>query len=211
MNDVANIFQLYTEAHALQMLQRADGRQMYHVNGKALTTHDDAYDDVDNRRTLTLKHGLLHSFNDEPAVEYYGGLNQGTKEWYHNGLRHRDDGAAYVRKKHNADYELQQWFQHDKLHRDDGAAHVAKIGNAVTQRWYQHNKLHRLDGPAAIQSNGDVATKHYAFDGVVYQDDAKHKKMWAQRVLKHLNQPSDDKSVTKYLLQMDAQQTADEI
>lgn len=36
------------------------------------------------------KNGKLHRGNDLPAIEY----SNGEKEWYFNGLRHRENGPA---------------------------------------------------------------------------------------------------------------------
>jgi hypothetical protein len=50
--------------------------------------------------TWTLKEGMLHSYNDLPAVEN----SSGTKEWCKNGVTHRINGPAI--KARNGD----KWY-----------------------------------------------------------------------------------------------------
>ena len=60
---------------------------------------------------------------DGPAVEY----NNGTKEWWINGLPHRIDGPAL-------DYlVVKKWYFHGKRHRKDGPAVEWKNGD---KEWY---------------------------------------------------------------------------
>ena len=56
----------------------------------------------------------------------------GTKEWYLNGKRHREDGPA--NEYANGDKE---WFLNGELHREDGPAIEDANGN---KRWYLNGK-----------------------------------------------------------------------
>ena len=97
----------------------------------------------DDKEGRTYGNGLLHSFDDNPAVIY----PNGHKRWYQNGKIHRgNDLPAIV----YADGE-KCWYQHDKIHRDNGPARIYADG---TQIWYFNDKIHRDYGPAIIYADG---------------------------------------------------------
>ena len=56
----------------------------------------------------------------------------GTKEWYLNGKRHREDGPAYISESGN-----KQWYLNGKLHREDGPAAEWEDG---TKQWFLNDK-----------------------------------------------------------------------
>ena len=58
----------------------------------------------------------------------YTEINDGTKEWYINGKRHREDGPAIIW----ADGEMRWWID-GHLHREDGPAIIKPNGE---KRWY---------------------------------------------------------------------------
>lgn len=93
--------------------------------------------------------GLLHR-EDGPAIEYA----DGSKHWYRHGVAHRDEGPAV--EKANG---LRQWRHNGVLHRIDGPA-VEKAGGFKS--WYVDGKLHRENGPAVERPDG---TCQWYFDG----------------------------------------------
>ena len=66
---------------------------------------------------------------NKPECKTYA---NGTKEWYLNGKRHREDGPAY--EGTNGD---KAWFLNGKRHREDGPACEDTNG---TKEWYVNNK-----------------------------------------------------------------------
>ena len=70
----------------------------------------------------------------------------GTKSWYLNGERHREDGPAIERIDGDKLYYI-----NGKKHREDGPAIIRGGG---TKLWYLNDKLHREDGPAIEWSDG---------------------------------------------------------
>jgi hypothetical protein len=74
--------------------------------------------------------GVLHSYNDLPAVKSEGG-NGG--EWYKNGKRHRDGGLPAV-----VNDKEQEWWVDGKRHRDDG---LPAVENNNEQEWWVDGKL----------------------------------------------------------------------
>ena len=72
--------------------------------------------------------------------------NDGGKEWYLNGKRHRTDGPAV-----ECSNGYKAWWLNDKCHRTDGPAIESSNGS---KEWYLDGKLHRTDGPAIEFSNG---------------------------------------------------------
>ena len=72
--------------------------------------------------------------------------SDGTKRWYLNGKRHREDGPA-------VEYPngTKEWRLHGKYHREDGPAIERANGS---KEWFLHGKLHREDGPACEYPGG---------------------------------------------------------
>ncbi len=89
-------------------------------------------------------------------------------EWQKHGVRHRNDGPAYVaHPTHAIWYKMgikhriggpaistndgrEEWWQNGQLHREDGPAYIEPSG---IQIWYIRGQLHRLDGPAVMFSD----------------------------------------------------------
>ena len=72
--------------------------------------------------------------------------SNGTKHWYLNGKRHREDGPAIERSD-----GTRFWYLSGNRHREDGPAIEYPGG---TKCWYLNGKLHREDGPATECSDG---------------------------------------------------------
>ena len=80
-------------------------------------------------------------------IEYTVTVNEdGTKFWYLNGQRHREDGPA--REFANGSKE---WYLNGRRHREDGPAREFANG---TKFWFLNGQLHREDGPAVEWANG---------------------------------------------------------
>jgi hypothetical protein len=116
----------------------------------------------------TYLNGLLHSYDDEPAF-----VSGNRREWYWNGLLHRDGDLPAVVIEGTAE----RWYRYGKSHRDgDLPAHIAenyqewnKDGNihregdlpaiidGTCSSWYKNNRLHR-DGdlPAVLDVQADM-------------------------------------------------------
>ena len=109
----------------------------------------------DNGTKYWYLNGKRHR-EDGPAVE----LANGTKKWYLKGKLHREDGPA-------AEYAdgYKSWYLDDKLHREDGPAVEWADG---TKQWYLDDNLHREDGPAEEYANGD---KFWYLDGKLHRED----------------------------------------
>jgi hypothetical protein len=87
-----------------------------------------------NGRTYLGKTNFLHSFNDEPAIVQI----DGTKEWYINGERHRENKPAIE----EAD-GTKEWYINGRRHREDGPAVEYPIAPI---RWYCNGKIHQKYG-----------------------------------------------------------------
>lgn len=87
---------------------------------------------------------LLHRGMEMPAVVYA----DGTREWWVDGLRHRDGGPAVV----DADGS-KEWWRNGRLHRDGDKP--AAIYASGTREWWVDGRRHREDGPAVIWPNDD--------------------------------------------------------
>jgi hypothetical protein len=70
----------------------------------------------------------------------------GTKYWYLNGKRHREDGPAVEHASGG-----KEWCLNGELHREDGPACEYYDG---TKSWYLNGKFHREDGPAIEYCDG---------------------------------------------------------
>ena len=80
--------------------------------------------------------------------------DDGTKKWYLNGERHREDGPA-VEFADGTKF----WYLNGKCHREDGPAVEWADGSKY---WYLNGELHREDGPAVEWASG---TKHWFLNG----------------------------------------------
>jgi hypothetical protein len=99
----------------------------------------------------------------EYTVKVY---DYGTKHWYLNGKRHREDGPAIEW----ADGD-KCWYLDGKLHREDGPA--IKYANG-SKSWYLDGKRHREDGPAVEWSDG---IKSWYLNGTKYSEQVFNEKM----------------------------------
>jgi len=70
----------------------------------------------------------------------------GSKTWWLNGKRHREDGPAIEWPD-----GTKIWFLNGKRHRIGGPAHVQA---GVSESWYIDDVPHRDDGPAYQDVNG---------------------------------------------------------
>lgn len=89
----------------------------------------------------------------------------GTKAWYLDGKRHREDVPAI--EWSNGDKE---WYLDDKLHREDGPAIEWSDG---TKAWYVNGRRHREDGPAIEWADGDK--DWYLHGQEVTEEEHKHR------------------------------------
>ncbi len=89
----------------------------------------------------------------EYKVEVYP---DGTKSWYLNGQRHRDDGPAIECANGG-----KSWYLNGQRHREDGPAIECADGNKI---WFVNDQRHREDGPAVECADG---TKSWYLNGVL--------------------------------------------
>ena len=68
--------------------------------------------------------------NNKPTCKEH---SDGTKEWFLNGKRHREDGPAYEHPN-----GAKQWWLNGKLHREDGPAIEHSDG---TKQWFLNGKI----------------------------------------------------------------------
>ena len=131
-------------------LPRRHANELRGVTGEVIFKHTD-------QKGNTYKNGLLHSFNDQPAVNF-----NNQKIWYRDGKVHRDGDLparivqSYIKKLYKngdppklilQDYS-KEWYKNGKLHREgDLPAWI----QGVRQGWYKNGKRHRDgDKPAFI-------------------------------------------------------------
>ena len=93
--------------------------------------------------------------------------DDGSKYWYLNDQRHREDGPA-------EEYPngTKKWFLNGKLHREDGPAIEWGVGGC--KEWYLNGERHREDGPAVEWADG---TKRWYFNDVKLSETE-----WRKRV-----------------------------
>lgn len=66
--------------------------------------------------------GIIHSLNDEPAIEY-----SNKKLWYYGGLIHRDDDKPAIIMK-NSNGISNSWYKNGKKHRENKPALICSSG-----------------------------------------------------------------------------------
>jgi hypothetical protein len=126
----------------------------------------------------TYRNGVLHSFNDNPAVS-----NKEKQAWYKEGELHREgDKPALI----ELDSGISSYYINGKLHRDgddpavesnwfsqwykDGLLHRENDLPAVVDdeqyEWYRSGKRHRDGGKPAFK-NFSTETEQWWVDGVL--------------------------------------------
>jgi len=80
-----------------------EGDDIRRLAGKVEFRHEDIYNN-------TCKNGLLHSFDDKPAVS-----SQNVEKWFKDGLIHREGDLPAIISKTN-----QEWYKNNMRHRDNG-------------------------------------------------------------------------------------------
>jgi len=124
-------------------------------------------------------HHLPNTINQrrKKMIEYTVKVHSnGSKYWYLNGQRHREDGPA-VEGTDGSKY----WYLNGQLHREDGPAVEWRAGSKY---WYLNGQLHREDGPAVEHSNGD---KSWYLNGNYYTEKEYNLKMNPVPVIKELS------------------------
>jgi antitoxin component YwqK of YwqJK toxin-antitoxin module len=137
----------------------AKGNKCWKVDGKL--HREDGPAVISSYVEYYYKNGELHSYNDEPAINF----KDGHQEWYKNGLLHRDSDLPAI-VSHNG---RKEWYQNGQLHREtDLPASINKKGD---QKWYKHGLLHRdNDQAASITHKG--SQKWYK-NGKLHRDGGK--------------------------------------
>jgi hypothetical protein len=115
-------------------LPRAEGNDLRRVAGDVVFRSTD-------RDGRTYRNGLLHSYEDEPAII----ADNGTyKVWYKQGKIHREGDLPAITRNE----QYQEWYRNGRLHRDRDLPAI--IGTNFRE-WYKNGKLHRDgDQPAVI-------------------------------------------------------------
>ena len=96
-----------------------------------------------SQKTLKVSCLTEISENYSGIVEW---LDDGTKEWWLDGKRHRTEGPAIEYPDGS-----KSWWVNGKKHRTDGPAIECADGSKC---WYLNGKRHRTDGPAVECADG---------------------------------------------------------
>lgn len=108
------------------------------------------YDSFLEAYTWTNPAGQLHRDFDLPAL--HSKMNLNKKEWYQNGVRHRDGDRPAVKSNYGKEY-----YKNGELHRDNDLPAVDLADGR--KQWWKNGKKHRDGGkPAIINREG---TKEY--------------------------------------------------
>ena len=126
------------------------------VTGKVCFRHQDS-------QGKTYKNGVLHSYEDQPAVS-----TATYKIWYKDGKIHRDGGQpAYI------DSECTEWYKEGKLHRESLSGEPdlpAVIRGEFNLQWWVNGVRHRKgDLPAVIFEN----RQEWWVNGLRHRDEDK--------------------------------------
>jgi hypothetical protein len=95
----------------------------------------------------------------EYTVKVY---SNGSKFWYLNGKRHREDGPAV-----EGSYGYKSWWLNGKLHREDGPAVEYSTGDKY---WY-------LNGKGLTEQQHKAATSKPICEGKIVEIDGKKYKL----------------------------------
>ena len=87
-------------------------------------------------------------------------LPDGTKQWWMNGVLHREDGPAF-----EGLFGYKAWFLNGQPHRLDGPAIETADGH---KEWWVNGERHRIDGPAYERADG---YKDWFLNGKFYTEE----------------------------------------
>ena len=100
----------YMFAMIAAYLPKCEGEDLRRVAGEVVFRHTDNYGN-------TYKNGLLHSYNDIPAI-----IKNDSQFWYKKGQLHRDyDLPAGIKN------DSQVWYKNGKLHREGDKPAVINV------------------------------------------------------------------------------------
>jgi hypothetical protein len=112
-------------------LPESEGDTLRQVAGKVMFKSED-------KDGNTYRNGLLHSFDDMPALR-----TGSQQEWYKNGKRHRDGDMPAV-----LDDQSKFWYKNGLLHREGDLPAAINRDNQI---WSKNGFFHRdYDRPAII-------------------------------------------------------------
>ena len=109
----------------------------------------------------------------------------GSRHWYLDGKRHRDDGPAIIRR--NGSFH---WYKNGLRHREDGPAIEYADGD---RWWYFEGKLHREGGPAIEWAPGRTSwwIKGINYDEKLYEA-ALARYLFAEEKARKRRRPTED-------------------
>jgi antitoxin component YwqK of YwqJK toxin-antitoxin module len=156
-----------------------EGHDIRRIAGKVVFR----YNDNEGR---TYKNGVLHSYEDNPAV-----IDGKRKEWYKDGEIHRDGDFPAV-----IDGYFKNWCKNGKLHREGDLPAIIKFNDEDNsfnyQVWFKNGKRHREgDLPAFIEED----RKEWYVNGALHREgdlpaiiDGEHYKVWYKNGYVYRNQ-----------------------
>ncbi len=120
------------------------------------TLNQEVYEDLCRKAAKKWKDTCIDKLG-RYVIEYA----DGRKEWYFNGLQHRENGPAYEGR-----YESKEYWINGKIHNANGPAIEDDFGYRA---YYKNNKRHRLDGPAI--EGPDVENEYYIDDKQLSEEE----------------------------------------
>lgn len=117
-----------------------EGRDIRRCAGKTVYRH--------NKNGNTYKNGVLHSYDDKPAL-----VTENSQIWFKDGFRHREGDLPAIVKN-----DSQEWWSNGKLHREGDKPAIVSLS---CNFWCKNGLIHR-DGdlPAIISSNRTIWYKY---------------------------------------------------
>src|SRR5580692_5782025 len=127
-----DVLQYYNQPNMIYAIIKADGIVIEDID-KCVTNKITIMERITREQLMLAIPSMIQRIN-------------GNKEWYHNGLWHRDNGPAI--ECANGD---KYWYQNGLCHRDDGPAVETVKGD---KEWWSNGKRYRKDGPVIEYAAG---------------------------------------------------------
>ncbi len=104
-------------------------------------------------KTYRLPNGMKHREDGPAFIQYYKNGNKKEEQWWKDNKRHREDGSARIIYYENGNKWREEWYKDDKRHREDEPASIEyyENGNKCVEEWHKDDKIHREYGPAMIR------------------------------------------------------------
>jgi len=147
---------------------------------------------------LYVQNGVIHR-EDGPANIRKGLDGYLEETYFQNGVKHRADGPAHIIRNRNGNGSLKEaYFQNGRKHRENGPAYISRSHDGYLEEiYFQNDVRHRIGGPAYIMTHeGRRIGEKYYCEGKLHRADGP---AWVQKAAGMKLEPGDGIATLSWL------------